>query len=113
MSFPGSDYERKKEDRTKARIATWKPINDESIKTLEEDKPITNNATTSKYVSKYGSAGKQNTFIISQSKKKKKLGELDSDEDLEIISAFGSGGSGASKVDSREYVLDEGGWTAR
>jgi hypothetical protein len=55
---------------------------------------------TPKYTSKYGSAGKQHSFIVSQNKKKKP-GEINSDAKSDIRKAFGAT-DGITLIDERE-----------
>jgi len=61
----------------------------------------------SKYTSRYGSTGKSNFFIISQSKKKKTADEIQREEARREL----GGRDGLTVVDSKESVYGEGGWT--
>lgn len=132
---PGSDYERRMNERTRVNNLTnfSTPTSEKKFCNicsvglrLKEIDGITkwwcsswNNTTiidagtsienaNSRYESRYGSTSKQNFFIISQTKKKKTAEE----EEKERIRKELGGRDGLTVNDSREYTYDsQGGWT--
>ncbi len=131
---PGSEYERNKNDRTRVNNLTGfgTPTSDKQLcnvcqvalrlkqidgvnkmwcsscnNILPVDSATAVTDVNSKYTSRYGSTGKSNFFIISQSKKKKTADEIQREEARREL----GGRDGLTVVDSKESVYGEGGWT--